>query len=807
MTSIDLDEFQKEINQAEYYLQFGSSNAVITHDEKASGPNRNLSSAITAVGLDYADEEARLLDSVAPSKNKYSDSLERENLVNRLLREHQLKSTASSRHYLDDDDNFKDIGGREAWSRNGATIDEVESGSPQVDDDDDDDDGETDDLDDNIIFYASDLQQPTMMLAGSTYGADALLSKRSQGDRSSPLFFGGADSNLYPMDNALYPTDKIVYPTDNVYSAASSNNYPMDHPGVYSQQSFLETTRFDNSNLNIPFSERVYRDQGSTYQRAVNSTSVDGRDALDRDTVRSADTANSKSTDSLEFATTQAWPQPSYLFNQELLGTGVRSREYATPMDSKDGYSRGRTDRRVNQSLRSRVYNDTQSSRSRSTSRDKPRVEAMSVNRERTKAVRSTSPTKKNRNYDNDKSHSSASGSSSSRHLLSREELQHAAEKQFDDDHTFRPNVTRVLSRNKPAQRSTTPTSQRSTTPHSLMRRIDEFNREKDRQRSDWLKQKKLLDDVAMAECTFTPELSKGTYSILKNKTQPAEVGDRLIRTASYHKDPVKASDRLYREAEKRVSQQRFVEKQVYDARMAQYTFQPNLNPHSRTSSNYEEVEKVLPTKPIHERLSDMLREKKRYMQELQAEVQSEVEQELTFHPRIDKNSKSIAERKLLGHNESIMPRISSSLRDNSELVRHNLNRAISDSKLTREQESAIILGFHRDVGSRLLDQGRVISRHKQELLYERDNEIAESLEKAKISKGSTKIIQKTGLDRWIASALYVQYVGLQLHTELFIRHYVSFTYIVLRSKIDCNSTDRRRSGKRRFVIRKRWNE
>jgi hypothetical protein len=175
-----------------------------------------------------------------------------------------------------------------------------------------------------------------------------------------------------------------------------------------------------------------------------------------------------------------------------------------------------------------------------------------------------------------------------------------------------------------------------------------------------------------------------------------------------------------------------------------------------------------------------MLREKKRYMQELQAVVQSEEEQELTFQPKIDKNSKSIAERKLLGYNESTiahrnMSSSSSSLqRDNSESVRHSmrgtgsataLTKASSDGnnnniinnnnyqannniKLTREQESAIILGLHRDVGSRLLDQGRVISRHKQELLYERDNEIAESLERAKISKGSAKIMQRTGLDR-----------------------------------------------------------
>ena len=817
MTSIDLDEFQKEINQAEYYLQFGSSNVnapINTHDENndtttVSGPNnKNLSSAITS-GLDDDDAGVDLrLQSEVPSRrnNKYSDTAERESLVNRLLREHQLKSTATignSRHYFDDDEKDIDVDRREPWSMRGdIDVDEEESGSsPQVDDD----------LDDNIIFYASDLQQP-MLTTDSALDAIDPLSKRGPVDRSqSLLFFGG-------IDNHLYPTDR-----------SNSNPYPIVDPDEYNQlSSFMETTRFDNSNLNAPFTEPVYRDKDS-YQRTINRTVNpddddydDPEDALGRDTAGST---NSKSTDSLEFATTQAWPQPSYSFSQELLGTAGNSyslsRQYDDDGDNDDtrsvskqqrqggyssmgrniGRSRGRTDRRVNQSsLRSRVYSSTQSSRSRSTSRDKPRATAIpvSINHdgERRREVGSgASPMKNTRHYDDDKRHRSASRNSrnsSSKYLLSRGDLQQAADRQFVNNHTFRPNV--VPSRDKSAHRSAAPTttSHRSTTPDSFMRRIDEFSREKEQQRRDWLKQKKLLDDMAMAECTFTPELSKGTHNILKNRSQSVEMEDRVsVRKASESsKDPLKTSDRLYREAEKRISQQRFIEKQVYDARMAQYTFQPNLNPHSsRTSSDFEEVERVLPSKPIHERLSDMLREKKRYMQELQAVVQLEEEQELTFQPKIDKNSKSIAERKLLGYNESTIAHrnmssstSSSSQRDNSESARHSmrgtgsatsLSKASSDGnnnimnnnnyqannniKLTREQESAIILGLHRDVGSRLLDQGRVISRHKQELLYERDNEIAESLERAKISKGSAKIMQRTGLDRSERAAYAVE--------------------------------------------------
>ncbi|KAJ1441746.1 hypothetical protein B484DRAFT_442617, partial [Ochromonadaceae sp. CCMP2298] len=65
---------------------------------------------------------------------------------------------------------------------------------------------------------------------------------------------------------------------------------------------------------------------------------------------------------------------------------------------------------------------------------------------------------------------------------------------------------------------------------------------------------------------------------------------------------------------------------------------------------------------------------------------------------------------------------------------------------MTGEQEAAIVLGFHTDVAARLTDQGRVMGRHKQELLQQRETELAESLEQASISRGSRRINDKANI-------------------------------------------------------------
>ena len=57
-----------------------------------------------------------------------------------------------------------------------------------------------------------------------------------------------------------------------------------------------------------------------------------------------------------------------------------------------------------------------------------------------------------------------------------------------------------------------------------------------------------------------------------------------------------------------------------------------------------------------------------------------------------------------------------------------------------------LVMGFHTDVGSRLIDQGRVIAKKKQQLAYERDNEMAKAMEQVSICKGSAKIVQNADL-------------------------------------------------------------
>jgi hypothetical protein len=61
--------------------------------------------------------------------------------------------------------------------------------------------------------------------------------------------------------------------------------------------------------------------------------------------------------------------------------------------------------------------------------------------------------------------------------------------------------------------------------------------------------------------------------------------GSSQRETGSPH--PIEASARLYKEAEERSSQQRWLEKKVTEARMAQYTFQPTIK---KVPSAAEEV-------------------------------------------------------------------------------------------------------------------------------------------------------------------------------------------------------------------------
>ena len=68
----------------------------------------------------------------------------------------------------------------------------------------------------------------------------------------------------------------------------------------------------------------------------------------------------------------------------------------------------------------------------------------------------------------------------------------------------------------------------------------------------------------------------------------------------------VETSRRLHEDAEQRVAQQRWLERQVENARHAQYTFQPAINP--GTTAMFD---KGVEHRPIHERIADIQRDQR----------------------------------------------------------------------------------------------------------------------------------------------------------------------------------------------------
>jgi len=301
------------------------------------------------------------------------------------------------------------------------------------------------------------------------------------------------------------------------------------------------------------------------------------------------------------------------------------------------------------------------------------------------------------------------------------------------------------------------------------MERIEELHRKRLAAKQDLLKKKRALDELQLAECTFQPQISRGTRAILHQKQQFEQLEADCHRANTNNggldendnnnnNTPQEVSERLYREASIRTAQQHWINVQVQHLRDSQYTFQPSMHTHANannnnTSSTSNVVHRsgsvearaafALDRRPIHERISDMMKEKKQYLLALKTSIEEE-QVDLTFQPRIDARSRAIAEQKLTGYGAN-----------------HNLPRGGSRSPtrnrptsgsggaaggLSGEQQMALVMGFHGDVGSRLIDQGRAMAKRKQQLAHERDNALAAAMEQVAISKGSAKIVQKADL-------------------------------------------------------------
>lgn len=339
------------------------------------------------------------------------------------------------------------------------------------------------------------------------------------------------------------------------------------------------------------------------------------------------------------------------------------------------------------------------------------------------------------------------------------------------------------------------PPKKRSVSAMS-MERIEELHRTRLIRQQEMLKQKRALDELQLAECTFKPDISKGSRAILHHKAQFEQLDADLRQGADENVDydslnrnvqtnsALHVSERLFREAEIRNAQNKWIKQQVNILRDNQYTYQPMINPATSAPSSSGAGHR-----PIHERIADMMKEKKAYMSSLRAAVEEE-EVDLTFKPQIDARSRVIATQRLMGYggnpNLPRPPRSTSATRQGqgaSQSVQppqppqstgagasgappsvgpsaarastgptsasgnhRNRTDTTTGGRLTGEQEAALVLGFHTDVGSRLMDQGKAMARRKQQLVHERDNELAAAMEKAGMSKGSERIVQAADL-------------------------------------------------------------
>lgn len=322
-------------------------------------------------------------------------------------------------------------------------------------------------------------------------------------------------------------------------------------------------------------------------------------------------------------------------------------------------------------------------------------------------------------------------------------------------------------------QQSSMPTKPKAR-PISL-ERIQELHQSRVVRQQNLLKERRAMDELALAECTFKPQISKGTRVILNQKAQFEQLdqdcrtmtGDHnsALNARAQEISEVEVSDRLYKEAAVRSAQHRWVQQEVEKARQMQYTFQPMLNPRNSSGPSHGHPED---RRPIHERIADMQKEKRQYLQALKASVE-QAQGDLTFQPKIDARSRKIAEQKLLGYggNPNLSPgRASTTTQPPSSgssssaavppqpprgLGRPQLhsggNSNAPGAVMSGEAQAALVLGFHTDVGSRLMDQGKQAAQRKQQLLHARENELAEAMQPATLCPGSERLVQrKAGL-------------------------------------------------------------
>jgi hypothetical protein len=301
----------------------------------------------------------------------------------------------------------------------------------------------------------------------------------------------------------------------------------------------------------------------------------------------------------------------------------------------------------------------------------------------------------------------------------SREQLQEEATAQFKVQCAFKPSIITAAgnhdSNRDPARGS----------------RIEEMHVLYKKSREEREKRKKEHLQSELGKCTFQPVITKMGVRATRSSPSAAHFnavdylsgGSGYLETTERERVPKgipgsvsQTSTRLHREAEQRSAQQRWLEKQVEEARLAQFSFQPAINP--ANASFLDDIDH----RPIYERVGELQRERESRRRDLkQSHDDSLVD--LTFTPQIDPKSRKIAQRRLEAKDSE----------DLDESCSRSLSASGTGSRLSQH-----------DVGARLHGEAALAARRKEQLRSEREGVLVLEMEPVKISKGSDRLAQQS---------------------------------------------------------------
>ena len=304
----------------------------------------------------------------------------------------------------------------------------------------------------------------------------------------------------------------------------------------------------------------------------------------------------------------------------------------------------------------------------------------------------------------------------------SKEQLQIEAEMSFKQQCAFKPTII-----------ATHPDGDNRKEPSGRVR-IEEMQTQYKKKREEREKKKKDYLQLQLNDCTFKPQITKmGCKSSRSNSragSQLFDAVDFLSGGTGYAAKAVPeavckggaavlAAMRLHDEAEQRSAQQRWLEKQVEEARLSQFTFQPAINP--AVNSHYSDIDH----RPIYERVGEIQRGKEDRLRNLK-QSHEDAQVDLTFTPQIDARSRRIAERRLESEG------------DDPDDSSHPCGRGQADN-----DGASWTATMQYDVGTRLHREALLASRRMKQLCVEREEALVSEMAPARPCRGTEKLAQE----------------------------------------------------------------